>query len=144
MDNLTLSQVIKNNIRLKNLEESGGGGELWDDITSLFVEEKELMLYRLSKDGFSQLVGTSPIRITIETYSVNSNIVTGNVQFSVSRAAGVTASVALLINTIYNNADVQFSGNLLVGSGSITYNYGVSIPEETERPKILKVERLVV
>ncbi len=145
MDNLTLSQVIQNNVRLKNLEESGGS-EAWEDITSLFTVTSGQNSYLLSNNNVFELVGNIPLRITIELTMLNPQGEAsrrGTIPLYFTITGTDTSSVYLLTNTIYSQSDDLFTGRLTIDNYEIHYIYGVSIPEETERPKILKVERLM-
>ena len=118
------------------------GGEVWDDITSLFTPGSFETEYELHKNNASELIGNIPLRITIETarFGSGSSDTTGTIQLCVT--AVVDEVLYLLTNTIYLTDSESFTGILYISSDYINYEYGFPI-EETERPKILKVERLV-
>ena len=144
MDNLTLSAIIKNNIGLKNLERSG---EVWDDITNEFTPNSRDNGYRLSNGNMLELIGNTPLRITIEistfleSYTPVKNNITGVIQLYVTVKS--YEETILSTNTIYLADTQTFSGRFEIRENTLlSYNYGVTIPEVDERPKILKVERL--
>ena len=134
------------NITIENsvISASGGGGgdEVWDDVTSLFIDDSQSQSYVLYKTGSFELFGDIPLRITIELYSFSENYgeITGTIQLYVTT---VSSNISLLTNTIYSQSDDSFTGILKILSDSILYNYGEPITESTKRPKILKVEKLI-
>ena len=145
MDNKTLAQIIQNNVRIKNLEQSGG--EVWDDITNLFtVGSTNKYYYNISNSILSSIIKNIPIRITIElcTIDESTDIITGTTQVYVTKGTEISV-MRISTNTICSSVEesVIFTGYLFITNTIISYQYGVSIEKETARPKILKVERLI-
>ena len=148
MDNKTLAQIIQNNIRVKNLEADSGDGEQWEDITELFTVVSQNDHYHMNKDSLLPIIGNIPIRITIELYTIieGNDSITGSTQVYVTRIIGTNMNIGMrfLTNTICSVGVAEpFKGYLSIGANSIIYAYGLLITEETKRPKILKVERLM-
>ena len=147
MENLNDRLIKSQLVRSINMIESGGGREVWEDITSLFTVTSSQVSYSLSNDSLDELIGNRTLRITIEVYSILTDInrITGTIQLYSTKRAGEVAAMSLLTNTVYSQYNSLHTGRLILGynASSITYNYGISIPEAAALPKILKVERLM-
>ena len=144
MENLNDRLIKSQLVRSLNMIE-GGGGEVWEDITSLFTATSEQTQYFLETDNLRNLTKNIPIRITLELFDIASatNVVTitGTTQLYVT--VNYNGYLNLLINTIYSSNTAAFTGRLRLSSNSISYQYGVTIPEGKAGPKILKIEMLM-
>ena len=144
MENLNDRLIKSQLVRSINMIESGCG-EVWEDITDLFEIETIADNYYLKKASLFELIKNTPLRITIElcSFAPASGVgsIGGTTQLYVTMTANVNAFLST--NTVFSETTSVFTGRLRINNSAIVYFYGGPIPEEAQRPKILKVEKLM-
>ena len=121
------------------------GGDVWEDITSLFTASPTEESYVMYKTNLSELIVNIPLRITIELFELSNSSEESNVSGTIQLYVTVTTAVRadLLTNSIYSSTQGSFTGILTIMGDTIVYRYGEVVPA-AKCPKILKIERLVV
>lgn len=125
-----------------------GGGEVWENVPFEFFNSLKTT-YIVSVNTADIL--KSFIRVTIQHYSPSVGVFfmeQGAIIspiFKVNTEGSNIDTVRVVTNSIISNG---FFGYIQAGSGPpnttmVQYVYGVEIENEIDRPKILKVERLV-
>ena len=150
MNNLELSTIIKNNIGLKNLEQSGGG-EGWDDITSLFTLNTLNNTFQTATCNITTITINDLIRVTVNTYNTILSKISGEIQTNPIRCVEQDTPVYYPTNSIQTSDEfgtgvVTYGGRITVmflyTLGILTINYIYNDIIEA-KPAILKIERLV-
>ena len=136
MDNLTLSAIIKNNIGLKNLEESGGGsGEVWEDITENFDITAQ------AGTTPSQAIGLVPddAFIRIHYTQVETDYLT--------RGMLISPAFKCLDNNILSIPIPAYgtTGYIAIERSNTSYTIEITIDAlpPVDKPAITKIERLI-